>query len=325
MMTLRNTKVLVAGGAGFIGSHLSERLVALGARVRIADNFSRGSLSNIRHIQKHIEILRTDLRTEKGARLATKNQEIVFNLAAVNTGVDFDIGRTQYMFEENVLLQMMPLRAAVKNNVTRCIQVSSASIYSTAAMEDRIPTKETDDGGSPEESKLGYALAKRMGENLARWYAANSSLHTSIARFVNVYGTRDNYDNLGHFIPMIVRKFIFSDTSVEVFGSGNQKRSFLHVDDAVSALVLLARKGKNGEAYNVDPQDEHTIKEIVTSVKKLMQKEHVRLFFNKHRPEGSRRRMLNNTKIRKLGWKPKHTLLQSLPDVVRDIKTRTSS
>ena len=230
MTSLDNAHVLVTGGAGFIGSHLSEQLVKIGARVTVADNFSRGSLSNINHIKKQIKIINVDLRSEQGALSATKNQAIVFNLAAINTGVDFDIGRTQYMFEENMLLQMIPMRAAARNHVNKFIQVSSASIYSTLAMEQHIPTKESDDQGQPEQSKLGYALAKRAGENLARWYEKNSSMHTVVARFINVYGTNDNFDNLGHFIPTMVRKFLHAKEYVEIFGSGNQKRSFLHVN-----------------------------------------------------------------------------------------------
>jgi nucleoside-diphosphate-sugar epimerase len=324
-MGMSQKNILITGGAGFIGSHLSEQLVKIGARVTVADNFSRGTLSNIRHIRGKVTTLNVDLRTEEGALRATKNQSIVFNLAAVNTGVDFDIGRTQYMFEENVLLQMMPLRAAAKNHVDKFIQVSSASIYSTLAMEGHIPTKESDDGGQPELSKLGYALAKRAGENLARWYAQNSRIHTVIARFVNVYGTRDNFDNLGHFIPTIIRKFINSDTSVEVFGSGNQRRSFLHVEDAVRALLLLAQKGTNGHAYNIDPQDEHTVKEIVLAVQKIMHKQNVRLIFNRQKPEGSKRRMLSNDKITHIGWKPTYTLLDSLPEIIHDVVSRTAS
>jgi nucleoside-diphosphate-sugar epimerase len=322
MTSLRNTRVLVTGGAGFIGSHLSEQLVKIGARVTVADNFSRGSLSNIRHIKKQVALINVDLRTEEGARRATKNQSIVFNLAAVNTGVDFDIGRTQYMFEENVLLQMMPIRAAAINHVDTFIQVSSASIYSTLAMEKHVPTTESDDQGQPEQSKLGYALAKRAGENLASWYAENSKMRTVVARFINVYGTGDNFDNLGHFVPTIIRKFINSDNSVEVFGSGNQKRSFLHVDDAVSALLLLARKGANGQAYNIDPQEEHAVKEIVLAIQKIMRKQNVHLVFNRQQPEGSKRRMLDNTKIKHLGWKPNHSLLPSLPELIKDIVSR---
>jgi nucleoside-diphosphate-sugar epimerase len=324
MKSLKNTPVLITGGAGFIGSHLTRTLLSKGAIVTVADNFSRGTRTNLKEFGENISIINTDLRTERGALQATNGQTVVFNLAAVNTGVDFDVGRTQYMFEENMLLQMMPLRAAAKNKVHTFIQVSSASIYSTESMEKRVPTKESDDSGYPESSKQGYALAKKMGEYLAGWYSENSTMRTVIARFINVYGTHDNYDDLGHFIPTIVKKFHNARNHIEIFGSGRQKRSFIHVNDAISGLLVLSSRGINGQAYNIDAQDEHTIKEIVVLIQKIMGKKHIRLVFNTDLPEGSKRRMLDTTKINKLGWKPKHEILSSLPEIIEDITERLS-
>lgn len=318
-MELKQKHVAVTGGAGFIGSHLTERLVALGADVTVIDDLSRGKMKNLESVSRKIRFLHLDLRNEKQCTEGLKNQEIVFNLAALNTGVDYDQGRTERMFEENILLQLMPIRIAHQEHVRTFIQVSSASIYSTDAMEKRVPTKETDDAGEPEISKLGYALAKRMGEKLAKWYAVDTDMHTCIARFINVYGTKDNTDTLGHFIPTMIRKFKESDGKVEIFGSGNQCRSFLHVDDAVEALILLAQKGKNGEAYNIDPQDEHSVREIVYAIQKLTDTQDVTVSFNASLPEGSKRRMLDNTKIRAIGWIPKHTLLTSLPELIQEI------
>jgi nucleoside-diphosphate-sugar epimerase len=319
----KNTKILVTGGAGFIGSHLTEKLVNLGAKVSVADNLSRGSIKNLNLVKNKIKLYRVDLSLEKNALLATKNQEMVFNLAAINTGVDYDIGRTEYMFEENLLLQIMPIRAAAKNGVKRFIQVSSASIYSTVAMEKRIPTQESDDGGEPEKSKLGYALAKKMGENLARWYNQDSQMKTVIARFINVYGKGDNFDNMGHFIPVVIRKFLHAkNKSIEVFGSGHQKRSFLDVNDAVDALILLACAGKNGEAYNIDSHDEHTVKQLVYQIQKDLHKSDFHIFFNKLKPAGSKRRILDNTKILKLGWQPHGNVINSIPDLISDISAR---
>lgn len=318
----KDKKILVTGGAGFLGSHLTKKLVDFGAKVSVADNLSRGLLTNLTSVESKIIFFKTDLRLEKNALAVTKDQEIVFNLAAVNTGVNYDIGRTEYMFEENLLLQMMPIRAAAINNVNKFVQVSSASIYSTSAMEKRVPTKEDDVSGEPEKSKLGYALAKRMGENLAFWYSQNTKMQTVIARFINAYGTNDNCDDTGHFIPSIIRKLIHANKQIEIYGSGLQKRSFIHVEDAVIGLLTLATSGKNGEPYNIDPQDEYSIKEVVVEIQKRMQKQDVYLNFNSSLPEGSKRRLLDNRKICKLGWKPKHTLLQSLSEIINDIIIR---
>ena len=255
--------VLVTGGAGFIGCHLSKKLVELGAKVTVIDDFSRGTEENLEDIIDKINFIKVDLINDSKAGKYFKDQEVVFNLAALNTGVDYDLGRTEVMFEDNMLLQMMPLRMSKSAGVKRFVQVSSASVYSREAMDNQVPTPETADTSNPEESKLGYALAKKMGENLAVWYGQNTDMETLRVRFINVYGEKDNFDEKGHFIPVMVRKFIEAKKTVNVFGSGNQKRSFMHVDDAVNGLLVIAEKGVSGEVYNVDSNNEKSIKEVV--------------------------------------------------------------
>jgi nucleoside-diphosphate-sugar epimerase len=316
---MKHKRILVTGGCGFIGSHLVEYLVRAGAHVTALDNLSRGTKANLQSVARRVEIIQTDLRNLKGNVHRFAGQDIVFNLAALNTGVDFDMGRTEYMFEENMLLQMNPLRAAANARVPIFIQMSTASIYSRNAMERRIPTREEDDGGEPEPSKLGYAYAKRMGERLATWHAQNSSMKTVIARSINVYGERDHFDERGHFIPCMIKKFLTAKGRVEVFGNGKQKRSFVCVADLVKALVLLTKKGNSGETYNIDSNDEHSVGEIVKKIRILVNP-NTKIVFNDKLPQGSSRRLLDSSKIRALGWEPKHNLLSSLPALVIDVQ-----
>ncbi len=321
----KNKKVLVTGGAGFIGSHLVHRLVELGAVVTVVDNLSRGEKDKIKDVFSDIAFYAEDLRDEKKTQRFFNGQEIVFNLAALNTGIDFDKGRTEVMFEENLLLQMMPIRMANKAGVRRFIQISSASVYSTEVMENKIPTSETMMEGEPEESKLGYALAKRVGEYLAQWYFHDTGMETIRVRFINVYGENDNYDEMGHFIPVMVRKFIDAKKEVLVFGSGKQKRSFLYVKDAVEALLVLANKGVAGEVYNVDSSCEKSIFEVVNGINEHFKEKKLKIKFDLTKPEGSKRRLLDSTKLKKLGWKPKAKFDEALKNTVIDIKTRTGS
>jgi nucleoside-diphosphate-sugar epimerase len=315
--------ILVTGGAGFVGSHLVKKLLSIGGyNVGVIDNLSRGKKENLIGVLDKINFYNVDLRCETGLLEIFEGYDLVFNLAALNTGVDFDKGRTELMFEENMLLQLIPLRVSAKTrSIKKFIQVSSASVYSKASMEKEVPTPEFADTNNPEESKLGYALAKKMGENLAVWYSKNSNLKTSIVRFINIYGENDHFDDLGHFIPMMTRKIIFAKKEVDVFGSGEQKRSFLYVQDAVNSLILLANKGKNGEIYNVDPQEEKTIKEITKIIGSTLNK-NVIFNFDVSKPEGSKRRMLDSSKIKDLGWYPEVSFEVGLINTILDIKKR---
>jgi nucleoside-diphosphate-sugar epimerase len=316
------TKILVTGGAGFIGSHLVERLVSLGHQVSVTDNLSRGSLDNLKKVKNKISFHHNDLTVEAGLQEIFQTNEIVFNLAALNTGIDFDKGNTQLMFEENMLLQMIPLKVAAKTStVRRFIQVSTASVYSRKAMETIVPTPEDAETTDPEPSKLGYALAKRMGEQLASWYAQNSPMEAVSARFINVYGERDHFDDLGHFIPMITRKILEADKTVEVFGSGRQKRSFMHVSDAVEGLLTLMNEGETGQVYNIDANEEKSVREVVDLIVSIIKKP-VKVRFDKSKPEGSQRRMLDSQKIRALGWKPEVIFEKGLKRTVQDIQQR---
>ena len=315
-------KIVVTGGAGFIGSHLVKKLLSLGSHVTVLDDLSRGAEEKLSSVKNKIDFFRVDLRNEIEAQKYFIDQDIVFNLAALNTGVDFDKGKTEVMFEENMLLQMMPIRMAHKSGtVKRFVQISSASIYSTDAMENQIPTPEYAAGGEPEQSKLGYALAKQMGEYLARWYFKDTGLETVSVRFINVYGENDNYDEMGHFIPVMIRKFIEAKKKVDVFGSGNQKRSFIYVEDAVSALLVLAQKGKAGEVYNVDSNSEKSVKEVVTEISKYFKEKNLDIFYDTSKPEGSQRRMLDSSKLKKLGWKPETTFKTGLQKTITNIIT----
>lgn len=317
--------VLVTGGAGFIGSHLVKKLVALGAKVTVIDNLSRGESKRLKTVRDKISFHKIDLRNEKKAQPFFNNQEIVFNLAALNTGVDFDLGKTEVMFEENLLLQMMPLRMAKKSSsVKRFLQISSASVYSREAMEEQVPTPETADTTEPEPSKIGYALAKKMGEKLAGWYYHNTGMETVCVRFINVFGEDDNFDQMGHFIPVMVRKFIEAKESVTVFGSGKQSRSFIYVSDAVNALLILAEKGVAGEVYNVDSNSEKSVAEVVKEIEGFFKEKKLKLNFDLTKPEGSQRRMLDSSKLKRLGWEAKTSFSEGLKKTIESIKSNLS-
>jgi dTDP-glucose 4,6-dehydratase len=127
---------------------------------------------------------------------------------------------------------------------------------------------------------------------------------------------------MGHFIPMMIRKVLSTEKELIVFGSGNQKRSFIYVDDVVSALLLLLEKGKSGEVYNIDGQEEKSVREVVEMIIRQLKKKNLLVKYDKTLPEGSQRRMLDNSKLKKLGWKPQTHFSIGLKRTVADIQSR---
>src|SRR5262249_17228383 len=156
--------------------------------------------------------------------------EIVLNLAAKITGIGFSQKHQTEMFETNMLLQQNPINAAHRCGVEKFCQVSSACIYPADAV---VPTPENEGHrGEPEPANGGYGWAKRMGEILAAYYARETSMKVVVARPFNAYGPRDHFDErISHVIPALIKKIMDGNDPVEVWGSGNQTRVFVHAAD----------------------------------------------------------------------------------------------
>lgn len=311
-------RFLVTGGAGFIGNHLCKKLLLKG-EVTVVDDFSRG----VRRKANGLRLEELDITREVDRlKIIMEDHDVVFNLAALNTGVDFDVGRTNKMFEQNFLLQTIPLKIAAElKNVKKFFQISSASVYRREDMEKGFLGEEslTND---PEPSKEGYAWAKIMGEKQTQWFVKDKQLKAVIVRPINVYGPGDHFDDKGHFIPVIVRKFLEAEKRIEVYGSGKQKRSFVYIDDLVEALMLLLQKGGVGEVYNIDSGREFEISGVVKKIQNITKKNEIEVVYNKLKPEGSKRRILKTDKIRRLGWKPRVKFSDGLEKVVSDVEKR---
>jgi GDP-L-fucose synthase len=309
-------RTLVTGGAGFIGSHLVEMLVADGARVRVVDNLERGRLQNLQAVQRDIEFIQDDLRSPDACLRATAGMECAINMAAKVTGIEYNRDHHGDMYTSNVLINTNVLEAARLNDVARFCAVSTACIYPHDAI---VPTPESEgERGTPEPTNEGYGWAKRMAEKQARYYAAEYGMEIAIVRPFNAYGPRDYYDRqTSHVIPALIAKVLDGDDPVVVWGSGQQSRVFVHARDFARGIQLVVERYPRADPVNIGHDQEVTIKQLLARILELTGKRpHV--LYDTNLPEGYRRRAADTTKLRQVtgGFVPQISLDEGLVEMI---------
>src|SRR3972149_9289010 len=261
-------KMLITGGAGFIGSHLAEELLRRGEEVYVIDNLSTGRLENIKHLAAnprfHITI-ETILEEKLMEDLASKC-EVIFHLAAA-VGVRLIIEKPVDTIETNILGTEIVLRAANKFK-RKVILTSTSEVY---GKNSKVPFREDDDSvyGPTTKSRWSYACSKAVDEFLALAYFHEKKLPVVIARLFNTIGPRQT-GRYGMVGPTFVQQALLNHP-ITVFGDGSQKRSFTYVDDVVTLTILLAEDPKaEGEVFNVGNGKEITIKELALKIKEMI-------------------------------------------------------
>jgi nucleoside-diphosphate-sugar epimerase len=312
--------VLVAGGAGFIGSYLVELLLDDGAAVTVADNLSRGSLENLQNVQDKIAFFQTDLRYLDLCEKVCAEQDVVMNLAAPAFGVGYSMAHHAEMLTDTVLIGFNLLEAARRKGVKRFLVVSSSCVYPDDA---KIPTRE-DEGwtGFPETINIGYGWGKRMVELQGQYYAKEYEMEVAIARPFNAYGPREPLElEKAHVMPALIRKVLEGNDPVDVWGSGNQTRSFVHGKDFAIGLKLITEHYAVADPVNVGHDRETTIRELAERILQITGSK-ARLVFDASKPEGAARKSADVTKLRFVtgGFTPRVTLDEGLTDMVEYFK-----
>ncbi|HLF69333.1 MAG TPA: NAD-dependent epimerase/dehydratase family protein [Actinomycetota bacterium] len=310
-------KVCVTGGAGFIGSYLTELLVSDGAIVTVADNLSRGSLARLSAVATDIRLVDADLGTAEGALAATQGQDVVLNLAAKVTGIEYNRHHHADMFTANMRIASSVIEAAVANRVDRFLVVSTACIYPHDA---GVPTAETEgDRGTPEPTNEGYGWAKRMAERLGRYHSAESGISVAICRPFNAYGPRDHWDEqTSHVIPALIKRVMDGEDPVIVWGSGNQTRAFLHARDAARGMKLIAEKATSADPINIGHDDEVSIRDLAQTIVGIASSG-AEIRFDTSKPDGYPRRASDVTRLREVtGWVPDTPLGSGIEEMVAE-------
>lgn len=312
-------KILVTGGAGFIGSHLVDKLMEKGNKVRVVDDLSAGSLKNIEKWldDKNFEFIEGDMRDPKVALEGVKGVDTVFHLAA-NPEVRIGAQSPELLYETNVLITHNLLEAMRKENVEYLVFTSSSTVYGDAKV---IPTPED---YAPLEPISVYGGVKLAAEALISGYAHTFDIKSLIFRLANIIGERSNHGVIYDFINKL-RK---TPERLEILGDGTQRKSYLHVGDTVEAMLYLFEKFKEEEriydVYNLGSEDWITVREIAEIVSRAMNLNPD--FYFTGGVDGGRGwkgdvkfMCLSIRKAKSRGWKPRMNSHQAVERTVREL------
>lgn len=306
-------RVLITGGAGFIGSALSTRLSSKGYQIRVLDDFSRSGVGGIDVSSEHIEIVSGDIRTPAICDMATSNVDIVFHLASIN-------GTKTFYSDPTAVLDVGArgiiniIDSCIKNNVKELLVASSSEVYQTPPT---FPTGEAVGLSIPDplNPRSSYAGVKIFTELMTINYGRQHFQRAIIFRPHNVFGKSMGWD---HVIPELIRKIcdskVFSSanhTSLEIQGSGDETRAFVFIDDFIDGLELLLERGEHMNIYNIGSREEISIAQLADKIAKILGVK-VKLKHGDLVDGSPKRRVPDISKLSALGYSPRWALDESL-------------
>jgi len=258
----KDLPVLVTGGAGFIGSHITEKLVNLGANVTVIDDLSSGDMKNIENIKHKITFIQKSIVDMDACLQATKNQAVIFHLAAF-ISVSESIVNPHLCHNINVNGTFNMLEAARINNVKRFVFSSSAAVYGTTSeicKENMTPNPQ-----SP------YGTTKLIGEYYCKQFATNFDLNTVVLRYFNVFGKRQNPNGAYAAVVAKFTDLMGQNKPITIFGDGLQTRDFIPVERVAEANLTVAmpqNNQMNGQIFNIGTGKSINLLELVDKLKK---------------------------------------------------------
>lgn len=301
-------KVVVTGGAGFIGSHLAGRLVERGYRTTILDNLSTGKIENIEELIKndHVEFIRGSITDPPLLNKLFHDVSYVFHLAAIPS-VPRSVENPRASHEVNVNGTLNVLLAARENSVKKVVYASSSSVYGDTPT---LPKREdmTPHPLSP------YAVTKLAGEYYCQVFSEVYQLPTVCLRFFNVYGPRqDPNSQYAAAVPIFIKRVREGNPPV-IFGDGRQTRDFTFVKDTVEANILAVESDARG-LLNIARGESITINELAKVVISIMGK-NMKPIHQELRPGDIRHSLADISRARTLGYDPKYSLKDGLGETI---------
>lgn len=311
-MDWSSQRVLVTGGASFIGSHLVDALLARGASVRVVDNLSSGEIENIAgHITSGaIEFREADLLDSRIADEATRDIDIVFHNAADHGGRGY-IDLHQVNCSTNLVLDGGVFRAAERNGVQKVVFASSGCVYpeNLQTDPDEVLYLHEDLVAPPYNADNLYGWAKLMAELTLRAYHAEGRMNAASVRYFTAYGPRCPES---HAVMAMIARALSGQDPFEVWGTGEQIRNWTHVSDIVEGTIRAAERIDDGSAVNVGTMERTKVVECARAVLAHMGK-NPDLVFDPTKPTGPYNRVCDLTRCRELlGWEPQTSFMDGL-------------
>jgi UDP-glucose 4-epimerase len=315
-------RVLITGGAGFIGSHLADALIARGDQVTILDNLSTGSAANIAHLEGKIEVHQGDIRDAALIEKLMAPADLVLHMAAA-LGVNTILEKTIESVSVNFTGSEVVLNAATQLK-KRIIIASTSEIYGKNPQQ---PLHEDSDRvvGAPQKIRWTYSDAKALEEAIAHSLHTTEGLKVTTVRLFNTVGPRQT-GRYGMVLPRFVQAAL-NNQPITIYGDGSQSRVFCHVHDAVKAILTLATTDSTiGDVFNVGGVGETTIKELAERIIARTNSSST-ITYTKYEDaypagfEDMQRRVPDITKIKKtINWEPANTLDSIIDDVASSMR-----
>ncbi|MBI9019224.1 MAG: GDP-mannose 4,6-dehydratase [Phycisphaerae bacterium] len=317
-------KVLITGGAGFIGSHLAEKLLETGHQVTVIDDLSTGTLQNLAQIRDHenFRFVRDNIRNSEIMHVLVSQCDVIYHLAAA-VGVQLIVDRPVHTIETNIHGSEVVLEIANKFN-KRVLLTSTSEVYGKS---EAVPFKEDDDTvlGSTRFSRWSYACSKAIDEFLALAYYQQYGLETIVVRLFNTVGPRQT-GQYGMVMPRFVQKALKNEP-IQIYGTGKQSRCFCHVNDVLEALIgLMECPQAPGHVYNVGATEEITIEDLAKRIVRLTGSQSKMEFLSYEQAYGRdfddmQRRVPCLDRINaRIGYQPKLSLDDAIGDIIAYFK-----
>ena len=311
-MPLDFSEILVSGGAGFIGSHIVDRLLDEGFKVRVLDNLSTGDVTNLAQYQnkKSFQFIEGDIRNFDLVKRTVKGVDAVFHEAAL-VSVSRSVENPLLSNEINVTGTVNLLNACVDAHVKRFVLASSCAVYGDT---ETLPNHEN----LAPKPLSPYAADKLAAETYAKVFHNVYGLETVSLRYFNVYGPRQKYGPYSGVISILINRLLKNKPPI-IFGDGEQTRDFINVKDVVEANMLALSKGEAvGEVLNISTGEATTINKLTETIQKIMGKTSLKPVHAEPRPGDIKHSYGDITNARKdLEYEPKVQLERGLSELVK--------